>query len=259
MYVAEIVWPGRFLDPSAREVPYDADAARNLLGKAVDLLDDAAVALHWYRRASFLTEYARSEHHRRDTLDYLLRAEGRLRDSAPPASREGRPLLEARSMAVRLAAEDGIPPESYLTRERALSARVFAISIDLAGKVLESLASLPGVPVDPGSTRTAFAHAFPDLRGASSPPPARDAEASVEAPSASSDTSEPRIAVEGIEGGLGPLRDFFRGTRFYYSLESGGLGSLDVCEATLDRLAALVRDALDAFGDDWQGGSHVHP
>ncbi len=257
MYVAEIVWPGRYLDPSARAVPYDAHAARNLLGKAVDLLDDAAVALHWHRRAHFLTEYARSEHHRRDTLDYLLRAEGRLRESEPPVARDSRPLLEARSMAVRLAAEDGIPPESYLTREKSLSARVFAISIDLAGKVLESLAALPNVPIDTASTRAAFVRAFPDLRGVVSSPD--ESEAPPDAMGTTPDPSEPGIAVDGIEGGLGPLRDFFRGTRFYYSLDSGGIGSVDVRDATLDRLAGLVRDALVAFGDDWQGGSHVHP
>lgn len=263
MYVAEIKFPGTWLNYEDQEWSQDVRTLLDILPKA---LAEACIALTWFEREresrarevssdrEFLREEWESETERLREIEAEIREE---RDVDPfdiEAQREIR--RQAKIRRKREKWTSGELPDSYEHRISFMHAKSFLHSVDRVRKTLDELSSLEGVPESIENARERFRNAFPNLRRV------RNTTAHVE------DRARGRYRGEELE--LKPIENSgihapegaiaienLHGNRFGSIMENGEYGEVEISAEKIKVLADCIQTVIEAF--DWQGPARHYP
>lgn len=270
MYIAEIKFPGTWLDYDDREWSQEV---RTLLDILPGALAEACVALTWFERqranqvreassdADSLREEWEAETERLREIEADIREETDVDPFDFEAQREIR--RQARIRLKREKWKSGEWPESYEHRLIFMHAKSFLYSIDRIHMTLKELSNLkeevPESMEFPKSVEDAkerFNNAFPDLRKV------RNTTAHVE--------DRARGQHHGTELPLKPIQNSLisapegaiaienlNGNRFGSIMENGEYGEVEISAAKIEVLTDCIQSVIEAF--DWRGPARHYP
>lgn len=161
MYIAEIVYPGTWLDIPDRDLSAELEG---MLRHLEDNVAEAAIALTMFEASRAQRFDARNEWerdaHLRQEVDEQLRLEAG--DQYYEKHDEYR--LEAERRRLKRKAELGIAPSSYVHKIPFIHAHTFVYAVDTFDKFLDELCDYDVVPKTVRAARDAFATQLPMIR-----------------------------------------------------------------------------------------------
>jgi len=248
MYIAEIVYPGTWLDIEDREVAFEVEG---MLRHLVDLVSEAAVTLTMFEQSHSVRQDPKAEWERdatiRQEIDEQLRSEvGDLhfRDF-------DKYHLELDRRVKKRKAELGIAPRSYLHKIPFIHAHSFVYAVDSFGKFLEELCSYDVARKVVSDCRDEFNARLPSVRKI------RNSALHMEDRSrryASSQDKKQRKRME-VNGFLGLSN--LEGTNLCYTIDDGSYQRISISVETLTVLVEVANKVLAAF--PWRGPQQLEP
>jgi hypothetical protein len=240
----EIVWPGvRLVGLGDQETNVEAS-----LHELVRCIDACAAALQLCLWADdrFLADHQR----RRDGWEHDV-------DRERQVELETGSRLTAMQVARRERWAEGLLPREHTMALKRIAAESFTGHLHLIGKVLQSVAGMPGAPGELNDVLVAYRARLPDLKGVRDSIQHVDERILGEArgkPIARQSVADGLIDASGgnvtVIGMLVP--NFYRTT-----MEDGALGNVPISVSALTLARDTVQATLDAFA--WQGSPYPHP
>jgi len=248
MHIAEVIYPGTWLDLPDRDLAFELDGMlRSLEGRVAE----AAIALTMFEASLTSRTDPRAEWERdaqmRQEVDNQLRHE--IGDRYFQAFDQFR--LESERRVLRKKAELGVVPRSYSHKVPFLHAHSFVYAVDSFGKFLDELCDYDVVPQTVREARDEFNRRLPMVRKI------RNSALHIEDRSrryASTQDKKKgkRMDVQGFLG-LSNLE----GNLLCYTIDDGTYQKIPIAQETLQVLVETINQALRAF--PWKGPPHVAP
>jgi hypothetical protein len=255
-YVFELTYPGTRLDYPELDWAWDVHL---LLDQLESPIADAALALSLFEQALRELLASSGRHHR--SVDAGRRLEIVEQRGLDPdhssAALVGELLLETERVFRREQWRAGKLPESYRHRLPFIHARSYLFTMDRLKRLIGVLADMPRVPQQVADAPQALHRLLPDLRGI------RNSVAHFE------DRSR-GLRRNGQPLDLKPVENRFisapRGAiivenlcdnLFGSTMADGSYGEVEVSEAALQQVVALVQQIIDAF--EWTGPARLEP
>ncbi len=248
MYIAEIVYPGTWLDLADRNLAFELEG---MLRNLEDRVAEAAIALTMFeasRGSSYdpRREYERDAHIRQE-VDAQLRAEvGELyyRDF-------DRFRLEKDRRALKRKAELGVIPRSYSHKIPFIHAHSFVYAVDSFGKFLDELCDYDVVPAAVREIRDEFNARLPGVRKI------RNSALHLEDRSRCYASAQDKKKGKRMEvGGFLGLSNL-EGNQLCYTIDDGSYQRIAVSQETLGVLVETMNKLLSAL--PWRGPARVAP
>ena len=248
MHIAEVIYPGTWLDIPDRDLAFELDIMlRSLEGRVAE----AAIALTMFEASTTSRMHPRAEWERdaqiRQEIEDQLRVEvGDLYFRAFDQFR-----LESERRVLRKKAELGIVPSSYSHKIPFIHAHSFVYAVDSFGKFLDELCNYDAAPQAMREARDEFNRTLPMVRKI------RNSALHLEDRSrryASTQDKKKgkRMDVQGFLG-LSNLE----GNLLCYTIDDGTYQKITISQETLQVLVGTINKVLHAF--PWKGSPHMAP
>lgn len=258
MIVAELTYPGSFIENEPRE---SAHQARTLLYVAESHLAEAAISLSQFAAtrggdpsAEARMEDSRRRGERKREIEEEMRA-----DLDDPWDRERMDEIrfEAERRVRREEWQNGKLPQSYRHQLPILNAKMFVYSLDALEKILRVLEDEDAAPEPVGDAHDRFVESFGSLRDV------RNSSLHIEDRARGLDhRSEPLdlepVDTDAIKAESGALiLNSLEGASFGATSADGEYERVDVTVDSLQEARDCLQDAIDAF--DWRGPKSISP
>lgn len=248
MHIAEVIYPGTWLDLPDRDLAFELEGMlRNLEGRVAE----AAIALTMFEssissRIDPRADWERDAQIRQEIEDELRAEVGEVyfRDF-------DRYRLESERRALRKKAELGVAPRTYSHKLPFIHAHSFVYAVDSFGKFLDELCDYEAIPQGVSEARDEFDRRLPMVRKIRNSAIHLE-DRSRRYASARDKRKGKRMEVQGFLG-LSNLEGNF----LCYTVEDGTYQKIAICQATLQVLVETVNKVLHAF--PWKGPPHVAP
>jgi hypothetical protein len=248
MHIAEVIYPGRWLDLPDRDLAFELET---MLRNLEDRVAEAAITLTMFEssvtsRVNYRVEWEKDTQIRQEVEAQLMTEVGDL------YFREfDRYRLEGDRRALRKKAELGIPPRSYSGKVPFIHAHSFVYAVDSFGKFLDELCDYDATPQAVKEARDEFDARLPMVRKIRNSAMHLE-DRSRRYASVRDKREERRMDVHGFLG-LGNLE----GNLLCYTIDDGTYQKVAISQDTLQVLVETVNKVLQAF--PWKGPPHVAP
>jgi len=248
MHIAEVIYPGTWLDIPDRDLAFELEG---MLRSLEDRVAEAAIALTMFEgsiasRMHPRAEWERDAQLRREVEDQLRSEVGDLYFQAFDRFR-----LESERRVLRRKADLGIVPRSYSHKFPFIHAHSFVYAVDSFGKFLDELCGYDVVPQAAVKARDEFNQRLPMVRKIRNSALHLE-DRSRRYASKPDKKKRKRMDVEGFLG-LSNLEE----NLLCYTIDDGTYQKIAITQETLQVLVETVNKVLHAF--PWKGPPHVAP
>lgn len=248
MYIAEIQYPGTWLDIEDRDVAFEIEG---MLRHMVDLVSEAAIALTFFENSLGAKHDPESEWRQdaaiRREIDEKLREE--LGDDYYQDYDNTR--LESECQVRRRKMELGIVPRAYVHKIPFIHARTFVFAVDSFGKFLDELTKYEQVPEEIVIHQERFNELLPSVRKIRNS--AQHIEDRLRRYGSWQDKRNgKKMEVDGFFG-LSNLA----GNRLGYTIDDGTYQEIEISESTFKILLDTMNNILPLF--KWKGPASIEP
>lgn len=248
MYIAEIHYPGTWLDIDDRDLAFELEG---MLRHMVDIISEAAIALSFFENSHSAGRDAKSEWEQdaaiRHEIDEALRVE--LGDKYFQDFDNTR--LESDKRVRKRKMELGIVPRAYVHKVPFIHAHTFVFAVDSFGRFLDELAKYGQVPDDIKEHQKRFNEHLPSVRKI------RNSAQHIEDRSRGYGTWRDKKKGEKMEvdGFLGLSN--LEGNQLCYTIDDGSYQKIEVSESTFQILVDTMNNLLPSF--QWKGPPSIEP
>jgi hypothetical protein len=248
MHIAEIIYPGTWLDLPDRELAFELEG---MLRNLQDRVAEAAIALTLFEMSSHprtdpRAEWERDAQIQKEIHDQLRAEVGDLYFRDFENYR-----LESERRALRRKAELGIAPRSYAYKVPFIHAHSFVYAVDSFGRFLDELCDYDAIPTAVREARDNFNNRLPMVR--------KIRNSAIHLEDRSRRYASPQDKRKGkrmeVEGFLGLSN--LEGNQLCYTIDDGTYQRLSVSPETLGVLVETINNVLHSF--PWKGPPHVAP
>ncbi len=248
MHIAEVIYPGTWLDVPDRELAFELEG---MLRNLEDRVAEAAIALTMFEsavssRTDPRVEWERDAEIRQEVEDHLRAEAGEMyfRDF-------DRYRLESERRFLRKKVELGVAPRTYSHKVPFIHAHSFVYAVDSFGKFLDELRDYDAVAQAVSEARDEFDRRLPMVRKIRNS--AMHLEDRSRRYASTNDRRKgKRMDVQGFLG-LSNLE----GNLLCYTIDDGTYQKIAISQDTLQVLVETVNKVLHAF--PWKGPPHVAP
>jgi hypothetical protein len=248
MRIAEVIYPGTWLDLPDRDLAFELEM---MLRSLEDRVAEAAITLTMFESSvtshvNYRVEWEKDAQIRQEVEAQLMAEVGDL------YFREfDRYRLEGDRRALRKKAELGIPPRSYSGKVPFIHAHSFVYAVDSFGKFLDELCDYYAIPQAVKEARDEFDDRLPMVR--------KIRNSAMHLEDRSRRYASVRDKREGrrmdVHGFLGLSN--LEGNLLCYTIDDGTYQRIAISQDTLQVLVETVNMVLQAF--PWKGPPHVAP
>lgn len=248
MYIAEIVYPGTWLDLSDRDVSFELEGMlRNLEDRAAE----AAIGLTMFEES----HNRRPDPHQEWEIDAQIRQEidNQLRIESGEQYYQNFDAcrLEAEHRSLKRKAELGIIPRAYSHKIPFIHAHSFVYAVDSFGKFLDELCDYDVIPEAVNSIRDEFNARLPMVRKIRNSALHLE-DRSRRYASVQDKKKGKRMEVDGFLG-LSNLE----GNHLCYTIDDGSYQKIAISHETLNVMIETLNKVLNAM--PWKGPPYVAP
>ncbi len=248
MHIAEIIYPGTWLDFPDRDLAFELEG---MLRNFEDRVAEAAIALTMLESSAGSRTDIRAEWERdaniRQEVDNHLRAE--VGDAYYHDVDRYR--LESERRVLRKKAELGVVPQSYGHKVPFIHSHSFVYAVDSFGRFLDEICNYDVTPKGAIEARNEFDRALPMVRKIRNS--AMHLEDRSRGYASTNDKRKgKRMDVQGFLG-LSNLE----GNLLCYTIDDGTYQKIAISQETLQVLVETINNVLHAF--PWKGPPHVAP
>jgi hypothetical protein len=248
MHIAEVIYPGTWLDVPDRELAFELEG---MLRNLEDRVAEAAIALTMFEsavssRTDPRVEWERDAEIRKEVEDHLRAEEGEMyfRDF-------DRYRLESERRFLRKKVELGVAPRTYSHKVPFIHAHSFVYAVDSFGKFLDELCDYDAVAQAVSEARDEFDRRLPMVRKIRNS--AMHLEDRSRRYASTNDRRKgKRMEVQGFLG-LSNLE----GNLLCYTIDDGTYQKIAISQDALQVLVETVNKVLHAF--PWKGPPRVAP
>jgi hypothetical protein len=248
MHIAEVIYPGTWLDISDRELAFELEG---MLRNLEDRVAEAAITLTMFESSASSHADLRAEWERdariRQEVDDHLRAE--VGDAYFHDFDRYR--LESERRVLRKKAELDVVPRTYSHKVPFIHAHSFVFAVDSFGRFLDEICDYNPIPQGVSETRDEFDRRLPMVRKIRNSAMHLE-DRSRRYASASDKRKGKRMDVQGFLG-LSNLE----GNLLCYTIDDGTYQKIAINQDTLLVLVETLNKVLHAF--PWKGPPHVAP
>lgn len=248
MYIAEIRYPGTWLDLEDRDVAFEIEG---MLRNMVDLVSEAAIALTFFENSLGVRYNPKSEWKQdaaiRHEIDEKLKEE--LGDAYYQDYDNTR--LESDRWVRRRKMELGIVPRAYVHKIPFIHAHSFVFAVDSLGKFLDELTKYEQVPAEIVTHQEKFNELLPSVRKI------RNSAQHIEDRSRGFGSWKDKrdgkkMKVNGFLG-LSNLE----GNQLCYTIDDGSYQKIEISASTFKVIVEIMNNLLQSF--KWKGPASIEP